>query len=65
MRLSPVTPQQTKGRPMKKLHNYISKCYSFHPATTNVKIATVICMKIVKVFQSRFKPSAKLHCVNR
>jgi hypothetical protein len=28
MRLSPVTPQQTKGTPMIKLHNYTSKCDS-------------------------------------
>jgi len=28
MILSPVTPQQTKGRPMIKSHKYISKCDS-------------------------------------
>jgi len=28
IRLSPVTPQQIKGRPMIKLHNYTSKCDS-------------------------------------
>jgi len=36
MRLSPVTPQQTKGRLMTKLQNYISKSDSSVPLLLSV-----------------------------